>query len=722
MRIHPMIAAAAALAFAASFSVPVAAASTSAASTAAKAATAATSATNTPVASTTTQRVNIPPWAHYLASLPPYEPSHQVSGTVTSWGHGFLKEMMRDWEQDFHRFQPNVRFQDDLATSAAAMAGLYTGRANLGVLAREIVPMEVAGYQKMTGQKIFPVTVLTGSYADPDKLMALGIFVNRHNPLARLDFQQLDAIFGAQHLAGAPANIRTWGQLGLGGGWKDRPIHPYAGPAGDEAPAYYFSQTVMHGSSLWNDRLQQLEDEARPDGKTVDGYQRAVDAVATDPDGIAVTVAGYHNPQAKLIAVAIASGGPYVAPSRASVADRTYPLSRSVTFYINDGAKIPPDPAVVEFLRYVLSRDGQEQVLRQGDFLPLTPQIANAQLARLMQPVPQRVAAGGHADGDRPVLQLVRKIPVPQMTGTWDHLTVDPTTDRLFLSAQDQQMVYVVPLDGGAIRRVTEGFDRPQGELYVPGVDRLVVTNGRSARVSLIDGHDLRPAAALTISAGADMIASDPAHGVLYVESGGTDSHRGPGWLAVIDPRSGRLSGRVTTGYRAAALVMAQRSRRLYVAIPALDQVAVIDTDTRSIVGRWQVPGRPASMALDEASGRLFVATRTFAGDARPPVLSVLDTEDGRTIATLPSKDATENMYWDASHRLIYTSSLDGYVQAYRQRDPNRYDLVATVPTVPHAGTSQLVPGLDELCVATPPEAGQPAAVWVFRPVDAAMR
>lgn len=682
------------------------------------------------------QKATIPLWASYVGSLPPYQPSRRVSGTVTSWGHGFLKDMMRDWERDFHRFQPNVRFEDDLASSAAAMAGLYTGRANLGVLAREIVPMEVAAYQKMTGQKVFPVTVLTGSYADPDKLMALGIFVNRRNPLSRLDFRQLDAIFGAQHLGGGPVNIRTWGQLGLGGAWQHRPIHPYAGPAGDEAPAFYFSRTVMRGSTLWNGSLRQLDDITRADGSRIDGYQRAVDAVATDPDGIAVTVAGYRNPQAKLVAVAIAPAGPYVAPTRATVADRTYPLSRAVTFYINDGPKIPPDPAVVEFLRYVLSRQGQEQALREGDFLPLTPQIARAQLARLETPVPQRLAGGDHrgataapqaaserALAARPVLELVRRIPVPQMTGTWDHLTVDPATDRLFLSAQDQQMVYVVPLKGSAaIRRITEGFDRPQGELYVPRANRLVVTNGRSARVSLLDGRDLRPVAALTISAGADMIASDPAHGVLYVESGGTDSHRGPGWLAVIDPRSGRLMGRVTTGYRAAALVMAQRSPRLYVAIPALDQVAVIDTDTRRVVTRWQVPGRPASMALDEGRGRLFVATRTFAGDPRPPVLSVLDTADGRLLTTLPSKDATENMYWDALHRLIYTSSLDGYVQAYREREGDHYALVATVRTVPHAGTSQLVPGLDELCVAAPPEDGQPAAVWVLRPVAAAVR
>lgn len=329
------------------------------------------------------QELKVPRWAQYVRSLPPYRPQRQVSGTVTSWGHGFLKVMMRYWEQDFHRFQPNVRFDDDLASSATAIAGLYTGRANLGVLAREIVPMEAAAYRKMAGQKLFPVTVLTGAYADPDKIMALGVFVNRSNPLARLDFQQLDAIFGAQHLAGAPQNLRTWGQLGLGGAWAHRPIHPYSGPASDEAPWFYFSQTVMHGSVLWNCDLQQLEAATGGNGQSVDGYQRAVDAIAADPDGIALTSAGYHNPGVKLLAIAIRPGGPYVEPTLANVAARTYPLSRAVSFYINDGPKIPPDPAVIEFLRYVLSREGQEQVLREGAFLPLTPSIAAAQRRKL---------------------------------------------------------------------------------------------------------------------------------------------------------------------------------------------------------------------------------------------------------------------------------------------------------------------------------------------------
>lgn len=327
------------------------------------------------------------------------------------------------------------------------------------------------------------------------------------------------------------------------------------------------------------------------------------------------------------------------------------------------------------------------------------------------------LAAGAmSAASANPALDLIGKIPVPQMTGTWDHMTVDPATDRLFLSAQDQQAVFVVPLRGGPIGRISGGFDRPQGELYVPSFDRLVVTNGRDGRVRILHGHNYRVAATLEVSEGADMIAYDPRHRLLYVESGGTDSNRGPGWLALVDPDTGELLGRIDTGYRAAALVMAGRRPRLYVAIPGLEQVAVVDTDTRRIVRRLSVPGRPASMALDEAHQRLFVATRSFAGDPRPATFNVLDAGSGKLIAALPSKDATEDMYLDPARHLIYTSSLQGFVQAYRQLDADRYALVGTVPTVPHSGTSQFVPGLDELCVAAPPHDGQPAAVWVFRP------
>ncbi len=130
--------------------------------------------------------------------------------------------MMKLWEEGFRKYHPGVRFDDKLLTSAAAIAGLYTQCADLGVLAREITPPEVAAYEKMAGQKLTPVTVLTGSYGNQDKIMALGIFVNTANPLTRLSFGQLDAIWGAEHKGAprktsAPGGSSDWRASGKGG-------------------------------------------------------------------------------------------------------------------------------------------------------------------------------------------------------------------------------------------------------------------------------------------------------------------------------------------------------------------------------------------------------------------------------------------------------------------------------------------------------------------------
>lgn len=327
------------------------------------------------------------------SALPAYQPARQVSGTIRSWGHGFLRPMMKLWEEGFQKYHPDVRFEDRLVSSAAAIAGLYAQRADLGVLAREITPPEIAAYEKMTGQPITPVTVLTGSYGNQDKIMALGIFVNKDNPMDRLTFAQLDAIWGAEHKRGA-TNIRTWDQLGLTGTWSGQTIHPYSGLA-FEAPAYFFSQTVMKGSVLWNEALRQCENRedeipSRGDEKAtpvitrhVDAYQQVVDAVAADRNGIGLAGAGYRNPHAKLVALAVEAGGPFVPATRENVANRTYPLARPVRFYINSGPAIPADPDVVEFLRYILSREGQELVLREGDFLPLTAASARDELRKL---------------------------------------------------------------------------------------------------------------------------------------------------------------------------------------------------------------------------------------------------------------------------------------------------------------------------------------------------
>ena len=317
-----------------------------------------------------------------VSALTPYQPRQQLSGTIRSWGHGYLKNMMKLWEEGFKKYQPNIHFEDELVSSASAMAGLYSGRADLGVLAREITPPEIAAYEKITRQKITPVTVLTGSFGNQDKIMALGVFVHKDNPIAHLSFTQVDAIFGAEHRRGAKENIRTWDQLGLGGEWAKKPIKPYIGLAW-EAPGYFFSQTVLKGSVLWNCDVQQFENNEDAKQRYVDAYQEVVNALGANRYGIAFAGAGYSNPNVKLVALAAAEGGPYVAATPENVANLSYPLARPVRFYIHNGPAIAADPKVIEFLRYVLSREGQAQVAKEGDFFPLTAEVAAAELKKL---------------------------------------------------------------------------------------------------------------------------------------------------------------------------------------------------------------------------------------------------------------------------------------------------------------------------------------------------
>src|SRR5260370_127372 len=186
------------------------------------------------------------------ATVPAYQPQPIAGGPIRSWGHVFLKKVMVSWELGFQKYHPDVTFLDNLVSSAAATGALFTNTADLGILGREIRPLEVAGYSRVMKHKPFPLEVMTGSYANADKSVALRIFVHKNNPLTRLTFAQLDAIFCSEHLCGEKENIRTWGQLVLTGAWANRPITVYMGEL-DAAPAFYFFHLAMRASMLWNE-------------------------------------------------------------------------------------------------------------------------------------------------------------------------------------------------------------------------------------------------------------------------------------------------------------------------------------------------------------------------------------------------------------------------------------------------------------------------------------
>lgn len=309
-------------------------------------------------------------------AVPVYASSRPVSGLIRVWGSPQMNDLLRMEEAAYHKEQPLVRFEVSLKSTLTAVAGVYTSRAEIGLLGREIWPSEAEAFHAITSRTPTVIEVATGSYDVPKATFALMIFVNRDNPLQSLSLEQLSRIFGTHASSAAP----TWGDLGLPGAWAQRPIHLY-GFARENDKAQIFRKLVFTDDEEWSCALQEFSDSkgANP----LDAGEQIVRAVAADPEGIGISNVHYAVPDVREVAIASAGTATPVSPSRATVTDRSYPLTRAIYIVFDGGAQAASSPAVREFLRFVLSRQGQQAIEREGNYLPLPAKVAAEQRHRL---------------------------------------------------------------------------------------------------------------------------------------------------------------------------------------------------------------------------------------------------------------------------------------------------------------------------------------------------
>jgi len=320
---------------------------------------------------------------------PPYKPREAVSGTIRIWGHGafagrqdFIETLTRAWEAGFQKYHPGTQFENHLNGTAAAIGALYTGAGDLALMGREIWPNEVSGFEEVFHYPPTGIDVVTGSFDVRNRGYAIVFFVHKDNPINALTLRQLDAIFGLDMRRGGPPAVR-WGDLGATGEWKDRPIHVYGLPIA-RGFAEYLEDAVFKGGRRWNPDLIEFADDQGSKGGATDGGQKMLDALAKDPDGIGYAGLVYRNPEVKPLALASNEGGPSIIPSRMTVLDHSYPLTRMITMYLNRAPGQPADPKLAEFLRYILSQEGQEAVLREGaGYLPMLAPFATQEVQKL---------------------------------------------------------------------------------------------------------------------------------------------------------------------------------------------------------------------------------------------------------------------------------------------------------------------------------------------------
>ena len=315
------------------------------------------------------------------------------------------------------------------------------------------------------------------------------------------------------------------------------------------------------------------------------------------------------------------------------------------------------------------------------------------------------IAVLAHSEGARaPVLSLERTIPMPNVEGRIDHLSLDVNNERLFVAALGNDTVEIIDLKKGERAATIEGLHEPQGVLYLPAMNRLYVANGKDGTLVILNATTLQPIRSIPLGDDADNVRLDPANGHIFVGYGS-------GALAETDFEGKRL-GDTKLDAHPESFQLERNGSRIFVNLPGSRKVAVIDRKTRSVLTTWGTGLSLANypMALDEANHRLFVGCRV------PARLIVFDTGKGERVATLHTVGDTDDIFFDSKRKRIYIIGGDGSVAVVAQQSANEYKELGRIATGPGARTGLFSPDLDRLFVAERKHGSNTAAIQVFAP------
>ena len=293
-------------------------------------------------------------------SIKDYKKTEGVSGNLNSIGSDTLNNLMTLWAEAFQKQYPNVKIQIEGKGSSTAPPALISGTAQLGPMSRLMKPEEIDGFEKQYGYKPTPVRVAVDG---------LAVFVNKDNPLTELTMPQVDAIFSKTRKGGATDDITTWGQLGLKGAWAAKPMSLYGRNSASGTYGYFKEHALYKGD--YKDTVKEQP-----------GSAAVVQGITADKFAIGYSGIGYKTSDVKSLKLAAKDGGEFVTDDADNVYSGKYPLARFLYVYVNKASDKPLDPLVQQFLMFVLSKEGQEIVIKDG-YLPLLGKHVAEELPKL---------------------------------------------------------------------------------------------------------------------------------------------------------------------------------------------------------------------------------------------------------------------------------------------------------------------------------------------------
>lgn len=292
--------------------------------------------------------------------LPDYKQVGGVSGSLKSIGSDTLNNLMTLWAEGFRQRYPNVQIEIEGKGSSTAPPALVAGTAQFGPMSRPMRGQEIDAFEKKFGYKPFPLRTAVD---------ALAVYVHKDNPIQCLTLQQVDAMFSKTRRGGHAGDIATWGQVGLTGEWANKPISLYGRNSASGTYGYFKEVALFNGD--YKDAVKE-----QPGSSTV------VQGVASDKFGIGYSGIGYKTADVRAVPIAAKPGEECFDATAENAYAGDFPIARFLYVYVNKNPNQPLDPVRGEFIRFMLSKQGQEATIKDGYF-PMTAEIAAEDLKAL---------------------------------------------------------------------------------------------------------------------------------------------------------------------------------------------------------------------------------------------------------------------------------------------------------------------------------------------------